>query len=173
MLAMGKVLSDDLLELHARLEKAENVKLTANSKTYRAARRQPTEKDVEWAKEVLANESASIVDKTYARELNDLCKHPKHFANVEIQVLSIGECAIATLPCEAYADIALKIRKRSPFAQMMISSLTNGTVGYVVTEPAFSAGVYESRLSKYNSFLPPSAADDMVACAVKLLKKIK
>lgn len=173
MLAMGKTLSDDVLELHARLENTENVKLTAISKTYRTARRQPDEKDMEWAKEILATENAVIEDKTYAQELTDLCKHPKRFANVEIQVFSIGDCAIVTLPCEAYADIALEIRKHSPYDHLMISSLTNGTVGYVVTEPAFSAGVYESRLSKYNSFLTPADADEMSSCAVKLLKKLK
>ena len=173
MLAMGKILSDDVLELHTRMESLEGVSLAAISKTYRAARRQPTEKDVAWAKEILADREACIEDKTYARELTDLYKHPKRFANVEIQALVIGDCAIATLPCEAYADIALEIRKHSPYKKMMISSLTNGTVGYVVTEPAFSAGVYESRLSKYNSFLTPADADEMSSCAVKLLKKLK
>jgi len=173
MLAMGKTLSDDVLELHARMESREYVSLAAISNTYRAARRQPTEKDLAWAKEILADREACIEDKTYARELTDLYKHPKKFANVEIQALVIGNCAIATLPCEAYADIALEIRKHSPYEKMMISSLTNGTVGYVVTEPAFSAGVYESRLSKYNSFLTPADADEMAGRVVALLKKLK
>jgi hypothetical protein len=64
------------------------------------------------------------------------------------------------------------ICKNAPFERLMVSSLTNGTTGYVVTEPAFSAGVYESMLSKYNSCLPPKAADEMADCAVKLLKKM-
>ena len=41
----------------------------------------------------------------------------------------------------------------------------------MVTEPAFGAGVYESRLSIYNSFLPPAAADEMADAAVRLLTK--
>lgn len=171
-LYMGKVLSDDVLKLHTRLETIDDIKLTAISKTYRAVRRQPTDKDMEWVEAVNADDNARIEDRVYAREITDLYRHPKRFANVEIQVVSIGDCAIATLPCEAYADIALKIRKNAPFDKLMISSLTNGTLGYVVTEPAFSAGVYESRLSKYNSFLPPQAADEMADCAVALLKKV-
>lgn len=171
-LHMGKVLSDGVFALHDRLETVENVKLSALSKTYRTARRQPTDEDMEWVDAVNRDENAAIDHRVYARELTFLHKHPKRFANVEIQAFGIGNCAIATLPCEAYADIALNIRKNAPFDHMMISSLTNGTVGYVVTEPAFSAGVYESKLSLHNSFLPPSAADEMAECAVELLKKI-
>jgi len=171
-LHMGKVLSNRVQELHNDLKTVDAPVLSALSKTYRTARRQPSKKDLEWVEAVNADENASGSDRIYARELISLRKHPKRFANVEIQVFRIGTCAIATLPCEAYADIALDIRKNAPFENLMISSLTNGTVGYVVTEPAFSAGVYESRLSIHNSFLPPSAADEMSHCAVELLKKL-
>ena len=169
---MGNVLSKRVFELHSKAKSTENAALSTISKTYRTARRQPTEQDIAWSNEVLAHKDASHSDVIYAKELISLKKHPKRVANVEIQAFRIGDCAIVTLPCEAYADIALDIRKDSPFEHLMISSLTNGTVGYVVTEPAFSAGVYESRLAIYNSFLPPTAAKEMSDCAVGVLKKL-
>ncbi|MBE6601306.1 MAG: hypothetical protein E7637_02220 [Ruminococcaceae bacterium] len=171
-LHMGKVLSENVQVLHKQMSQTNDTTIKALSKTYRTARRQPTDEDMKWVASVNEAPNASIEDKTYASELTDLYKHPKKFANVEIQVFRIGECAIVTLPCEAYADIALAIREASQHKNLLISSLTNGTVGYVVTEPAFSAGVYESKLSKYNSFLPPSAADEMALHAVQLLKKL-
>lgn len=170
---MGETLSKKVFEIHKHIEPMKEISLAALSKTYRTERRQPTDADVEWSKKVLQSEDASIEDQAYAKELLALYKRPIRYANVEIQTFRIGDCAIVTLPCEAYADIALKIRRNAPFVGLMVSSLTNGTTGYVVTEPAFSAGVYESKLSKYNSFLPPKAADEMADCAVKLLKKMK
>ena len=169
---MGKVLSDDLLTLHNQMTVFETTNLSALSKTYRTARRQPSDADMEWVEGVNQNENASPEDRIYAYDLTALRNHPKLFANVEIQAFAIGDCRIVTLPCEAYADIALAIRKETQNKKLMVSSLTNDYLGYVVTEPAFSAGVYESKLSMDNSFLPPSAADEMADCAVKLLNKM-
>ena len=169
---MGKVLSDDVDRLEKTLTASSDKTLAASSRTYRTPRRQPTERDLAWAEEILQTEGSSDSDRIYARELLSLHKHPKQYALVEVQAFLLGGCAIVTLPCEAYADIALAIRRKSPVKNLLISSLTNGTLGYVVTEPAFGAGVYESRLSIHNSFLPPAAADEMADAAVGLLKKI-
>ena len=171
-LHMGKVLSDGVTALDEKLTAAQNQTLAALSKTYRTARRQPTEADMEWVESILKAENPTPEDLIYARELTELHQRPKRYAYAEIQAFRIGDCAIATLPCEAYADIALTIREHTDCKNLMVSSLTNGYLGYVVTEPAFSAGVYESKLSIYNSFLPPAAADEMAECAVKLLKKV-
>lgn len=170
-LHMGKVLSDNVDRLEGELIASSDTTLAARSRTYRTSRRQPTEKDLAWAREILQDPESSQTDRIYAREIQFLHKHPKKYAFVEIQAFLLGDCAIVTLPCEAYADIALAIRRDSPVKNLLISSLTNGTVGYVATEPAFSAGVYESLLSIYNSFLPPTAADEMADTAVRLLTK--
>lgn len=170
---MGEILSEKVFELHEQMDLMQDFSLASFSKTYRTQRRQPTDADVEWSTKVLQNKDATIEDQAYAKELIALHQRPMRYATVEIQAFRIGSCAIVTLPCEAYADIALEIRKNAPFERLMVSSLTNGTTGYVVTEPAFSAGVYESLLSKYNSCLPPTAADEMADCAVKVLKKLQ
>ena len=150
---------------------AEKVTLRAHSKAYRTPRRQPSAEDVTHSEAVLRDPTSNGTDVIYARELLELYRRPKRLANVELQVFRIGDCAIVSLPCEAYADIALEIRERSPIKNLLIATLTNGTVGYVVTEPAFSAGVYESKLAIYNSFLPPSAATEMAERAVQLLQE--
>jgi hypothetical protein len=69
--------------------------------------------------------------------------------------------------------VGLAIKAASPFEHQMVAGLANGTVGYVVTEPGFSFGVYEAKLARYNSSLYPQAADKMVQTADKLLKKLK
>ena len=94
---------------------------------------------------------------------------PKKYENVEVQLLRVGESAIVGLPGEIYADVGMRIKDGAPYGQCMVAELANGTVGYVVTEPAFSEGVYESKLARYNSSLSPDAADRMVEVAKKLM----
>ncbi len=103
-------------------------------------------------------------------------------------VLDEGDTKLAIIHIDILdfqASLARRIRKRLKEAigisskNVMIAATHTHTgmpsnyFGSVVTESAFSAGVYESKLSKYNSFLPPKAANEMADCAVKLLKKMK
>ena len=88
---MGKVLSDGVLALHGQLKKTSGTELSALAKTYRAPRRQPSNQDIAWAKQVNQDPQADTDDRIYAKELTFLHKHPKRFANVEIQVFRMGD----------------------------------------------------------------------------------
>jgi hypothetical protein len=67
---------------------------------------------------------------------------PKTLA-AEVNVLQIGGTAIVTFPGEVFVEIALVIRRRSPFARTMFFGLTNDYIGYVPTADANANAGYE------------------------------
>ena len=170
---MGETLAKEVLRIHAEeLRTVEDTTLGVKNQVFRAKRRQPSEEDMAFSKRVLAEEEPERHDIIYAKELKAMCDCPKFFENVEVQVFRIGESALVALPGEIFCDIGQRIKARCGLEQCMVTELAGGTVGYVVSEPAFSAGVYESKLSRYNSSLSPEAGDRMVEVADKLMKKL-
>ncbi len=168
--AMGAMLAETVLKLHENAASEEEPTLSAHSTCFCAKRRQPTREQFVWADEILRQKAPDRKDFVYATELKAMQKHPKQLERVEVQVLRIGQTTVVGLPGEIYADTGLAIKAACPTEQCMVSSLANGTVGYVVTEPAFGHGVYETKLSRYNSSLSPDAAHRMVTEAAKLMK---
>lgn len=51
--------------------------------------------------------------------------------------------AFTTLPCEAFTEIGMEIKKRSSFARTFVISLAQGECGYVPMKECFSRGGYE------------------------------
>lgn len=170
---MGETLAREVLRIHSELEWKDDAELVSDSKVFRAPRRQPSQEQLKKAAEALADENATESDRIYALEWTHLAKHPKTFENVEVQLLAIGDCALVGLPGEIFSDTGLAIKACSLYPMNMVAQLANGTVGYVVTEPGFTGGIYESILSRYNSSLYPDAADRMVRVAHSLMKKQK
>lgn len=170
---MGETLAKEVLRIHEGIRWTEDTELSAMNQSFRARRRQPTEEQLSWAREILRADAPGESDLVYAKEWIYLHEHPMRYCNVEVQVLRIGDCALVGLPGEIYSDTGLAIKEISPFGRNMVAQLANGTVGYVVTEPCFTGGVYESKLARYNSSVYPEAADRMVATAQKLMKKLR
>ena len=86
----------------------------------------------------------------------------------EIQVIGIGNARIVCLQGEAFVEIGLEIKKRSPFAETFVISLSNGVApGYVYTAEALDFGGYETD----TSMLGPGSAKTIVEKAVKLLNE--
>ena len=67
--------------------------------------------------------------------------------DVPITILSVGDFALVAVPSELFVEFGLEIKQCSPFKYTFISELTNGWVGYMPTEKAFSReGGYETKL---------------------------
>jgi hypothetical protein len=143
---MGNALAEGVLTLHREGLQQIDADLAFAVRRFRAARRQPTDVQVEKAKATLADESKSKVDKRLAEELLRLAAHPKRSELVEIQVIRIGDLFVVGFPGEPFADIGLRLRQRVAPRPLILSELANNELGYFATEPAFSAGVYEAVL---------------------------
>ena len=136
-------------------------------------RRQPTSEEYRSAKQILKNAGADCETRILAEEIIRLTEHPITDAVFEVQVLRIGDLFVVGLPCEAYSSISVSLKNQFPKDNIVISELSNGTVGYVVPKAEFFDTLYESKLTEYNSFLPAEAADKMITAASELIARLK
>ncbi|MEJ7838590.1 MAG: hypothetical protein WKF81_07225 [Thermomicrobiales bacterium] len=92
----------------------------------------------------------------------DLVEH------MEVQVLVLGDVAIAALPVELFTDLGRDLKQQSPFPSTFVATMTNGWHGYVPTIEAFERGGYEPLLA-YQSRLVPEAGAVLTHAALELL----
>lgn len=170
---MGQCLAETVLSVNQNMKFDVEGELDCLSKTFRQKRRQPTAEEAAWATDGVTHlEDFSVSDAIYAKEIYSLVVKPRYYNNVEIQAIRIGDCAVVSLPGEIFADVGFAVKENSPFKRNMVVELGNGTNGYIVTEPCFSGGVYEAKLSMDNACLPTEVAGRMADVAGELLEKL-
>ena len=76
---------------------------------------------------------------------------------VEIQALRVGDFVLVTFPGEPFAEVGLRIKKRSPFPNTFVAGYTNGRIGYAPTADAYDKDAYEDALTP----LAPAVAGDL------------
>lgn len=67
----------------------------------------------------------------------------KEKALLPLGIFRIGDWAVGAVPGEALAELAMEFKKRAPVAFPQISSLTNGSFGYMIPRDEFQYGGYE------------------------------
>jgi hypothetical protein len=90
---------------------------------------------------------------------------------IEIQVITIGDVAIAGFPVELFSDLGRRVKTGSPFPDTFIATLANGWHGYAPTLEAFTRGGYEPRFA-YPSRLALEAGERMTDAALELLQRL-
>ncbi len=127
----------------------------------RIARQTPDPSSAEWvfAKETVLLDALLAVEPT---------------ADVEIQAIQIGPCALVSNPAEYFVEFGLRIKRESAFPVTMPVELANGFVGYVPTEEAFGphGGGYETRLTSYSN-LEIAAGEQIAAASSELLSRMQ
>ena len=106
--------------------------------------RRPDAARVEWAKAVLAGtwkKPAHRWKNKFAKSALALSEYPESLP-VRLQVIRLGELAIAASPCEVYAETGLAIKEKSPFKATFNVSLANGYNGYLPTPAQHALGGY-------------------------------
>ena len=89
--------------------------------------------------------------------------------DVAVRAFSIGETAFVSLECEAYAELALAVRERSPFAGTVFAAYEGADVIYVVPADHYAPPV---PMQVFNSPFAPDAADVLVDEAVATLEAL-
>ncbi len=89
---------------------------------------------------------------------------------VEVMALRLGDVAIVGLPGEAFCELGLEIKRRSPATHTLIAGLCNDAIGYLPTEEAFSQGGYEPMVG--STFYQPGSAERLVESAVAQLRQL-
>lgn len=125
--------------------------------------RAPRPSELEWAEKMLAQDDIPTKERIAANEifrLRDLQREVET-VELEIQVMRIGESAILTVPCEVFCEIGLALKKMSELDHAMISALTNGYEGYMITEKAYENGGYEAQAA-FSSKLTQHAGELLI-----------
>ena len=89
---------------------------------------------------------------------------------VEVMAIRIGDAAIVGLPGEAFCQLGLEIKRRSPARHTLVAGLCNDAIGYLPTEDAFLQGGYEPTVG--STFYEPGSAERLVDAAVSQLKQL-
>jgi hypothetical protein len=112
-------------------------------------------------------------DWLYAIGLQDVEKQMQQASafDYEIQVLRIGEIAVAALPGEPFVEAQLQIKMDSPMYPTYVAHMANQYVGYIPTAGALKRGGYETRPG-CSSKLALEASDMIVNSTGELLRKI-
>ncbi|NPV09786.1 MAG: hypothetical protein HPY83_17730 [Anaerolineae bacterium] len=79
-----------------------------------------------------------------AREALDVCDYYDGPQEAEVQVLRLGDLAIASNPGEMFTQWGLKIKRESAAPHTFVAELTNGWVGYLLDPGGFEEGGYEA-----------------------------
>ncbi len=134
--------------------------------------RRPSAEDVKRAREILAKAGPELkgLAEVYARETVLLAEYPER-VEVPVQAIRVGDLGIVTFPGEAFVEMGLEVKKKSPLAATMCIELANDYAGYIPTGRSFDLGGYETWRAR-SSFLERGAADALVAAAGRMLSEL-
>ena len=90
-------------------------------------------------------------------------------------ITRLGPVAIVPFAGEIFSEIALRLKKASPFAHTLCAGSSNGGHGYYVTREARGRGGFEIRVARaYSAYMFADNIDDvLVAENLKLLQRMK
>lgn len=112
--------------------------------------RRPSEEEVAEARAVLEIKDKDTVSKlpslaqNYARSTVSAAERSEESLVVKLQALRIGDLAVCGIPFEAFVEIGLELKRRSPFPKTMVVGLANGRHGYLPTPEQHQLGGYET-----------------------------
>lgn len=167
-------LSDLTAATHQKIQHAESVRLAMVERTIDLAVRKPDAEEVERAKQLLqqAQDPNRLTTlELYAQETVRLAEQDPT-VSVKLQALRIGDLGIVSAPCEAFAEIGLEIKRRSPLQPTFLITLANGYSGYLPTPEQHAAGGYETWRSGW-SYLQVDASRKITENLVEMLETVR
>lgn len=136
--------------------------------------RRPTPALMDWARGVLARPDGTPPkhprERIYAERTLRMAEMPARI-DVPLQVLRVGDLAIATIPFEAFVEIGLELKEKSPFPAAFVVSLANGSYGYLPTAAQHELGGYETWLGTNKVEVP--AASRIVSTLLGMLAQLE
>jgi hypothetical protein len=112
------------------------------------------------------------VDRLTAQEILAVSRLRMRREPGEILGIATRDTAWIGIPGEVAVEIGFAIKKRSPFRRTYVAGLTNGYMGYMVTDRALQGGGYESMIAR-TSRLGTGTERVLIDQSLRLLKKLK
>ena len=89
-----------------------------------------------------------------------------------LQVLLIGDVAIAGVPAEYFTQLGLDIKNRSPFRYTYVAELANDWIGYLPNREAHKLGGYQV-WTGFHSYAEPGTGERMADEIVAMLRELR
>lgn len=89
-----------------------------------------------------------------------------------LQVLLIGDVAIAAVPAEFFTQLGLDIKNRSPFRYTYVAELANDWIGYLPNREGHKLGGYQV-WTGYHSYAEPGTGERIVDEIVAMLGELR
>ena len=160
---MANVLAGHVITEIQLMEMHESLELGGAMATLEYPRKAITEEDLKTAEAILAAPEGAhegydsgpfsfVVGQpipknlvyAYAQQCPALAKLPERMT-APVQVLRLGDAAVAALPGEVFVEIGLRLKSNAAATPLFIASLANGYIGYIATDDALTAqGGYET-----------------------------
>ncbi len=111
-----------------------------------------------------------VPDAYYAKLRLEMSRQQHEPDHAEVMVIRIGEAAIVGLPGEAFCQLGMEIKRRSPAAHTLVAGLSNDAVGYLPTRESFAQGGYETMPG--STFYEPGTGERLVESALSQLERL-
>ena len=164
--------ADEVFEIYKKTKHRDSITLAMAQRELTLDIRKPTAEQLTRAKEFLAEPDESKLPpraKAYAAFGLNLTEMPPT-EDIILQALRIGDVAIASIPCEVFAEIGLDIKDRSPLDATFTIELANGWNRYLPTPRQHRLGGYETWLG--TNMLEIQASEKIKYVVLDLLRDI-
>ncbi len=165
---MGRALADDTCKALEGMSFSGDLALGACSRTiqlpYRAARQEEIAGTIRGAQRFVDPAAYDRGMPTLLKRIEERKTQP-----AEVQVVSLGDWALAAVPAEYFVQLGLRIKEEAYPRHALVVSCANGMVGYVPHEEAFLRGGYETTFTQ-GACLAAEAGDMLAEAALALMR---
>ena len=164
--------ADEVFKVYKGTKHRESITLAMAQRELTLNIRKPTDEQLARAKQFLAEPDESKLPpraKAYAEFAVQLAEMPPT-EDIILQALRIGDVAIASIPCEVFAEIGLDIKDRSPLKTTFTIELANGWNRYLPTPRQHRLGGYETWLG--TNILEIQASEKIKRVVLDLLRDV-
>ncbi|MFB3825464.1 MAG: hypothetical protein ACE15B_01800 [Bryobacteraceae bacterium] len=166
------VLAAECYRTWRRLEYRDDLELRAATEEVELGVRLPGAADVAAARKLTAApEPYRERPQIYARETLIMAETFPKSVKAPAQALRIGPLAIAAFPGEAFVELGLEVKAKSPFKPTFVIELANDYRGYIPTVEGHELGGYETWRAK-SSYLEKQAAPKLTAAVLRCLERV-
>lgn len=170
----AELLSQDIARAYPKIQYHESGPLDVVQQEIVVGVRKPVDAEVKAAQEKLdgAGTAGPYDDRDliYARETTLLAEY-KTSTKIKLQAIRIGDLAIATTPCETFAETGKAIRAASTFKTTFTISLANGYNGYLPPPEQHLLGGYETWRAR-SSYLSVDSEPKILSTLKKMLRDL-
>ena len=174
----GKVLGTEALRVYTALGEVTRG-ADESSESLSGATPTPPKPDLAAASETLLldlwKEQPPIADAERSHQTFPYLTPPLVNGKVEcaVQALRLGDVALVGVAGEAFVEVGLAVKARSPIPHTIFLGYTNGCLGYIPTAAAYGPGGYEVHRAHAVYRLPhtiaPDSADRIIGASLELL----